>query len=267
MHPLRCPRFSPLHSILAIVLAVIGLGGAPAQAGDAVPRHLVCHDDTYIPYFMQEGDRFAGVDADLLREAAKRLGIALEFRMMPFRRILSELDRKADSSVDCAFALSRTPAREQILEFGNEALESTEYTLFVRDEANGIGSLADLMGKTIGVRAGFRLPESIAKGVERQQWRIAEIGTDAGNFQKLSIHRVDAVLADKLIGMYTMQQLKLGKVRLIEPPVLAFHTYLVFKKSANSHALAAAFDRALAEMRRDGTFERIRAVYGQAPAR
>ena len=253
-------------------LAATALLAAPASKAVAtsteagLPARLVCHDDLFAPYFMQNHGRIEGLNVDVLREAAARLGIAIEFRAMPWRRLESELARP-QGTVDCAFAMSRTPAREQYLEFGKVPLQPTEYALFVRqaDMLLAIGKLDDLTGKVIGVRAGFRLPEDIAAGVAQGRWSIAEVPTDAANFQKLALRRIDAVLADGVVGQYTVKQLKLEGIVRAAPPLARFDTYIVFRKNAGSPALAAAFDRVFRRMRQDGSFTRITSAYLGAP--
>lgn len=248
-------------TLAAACLALPALAWAAPVANDALPASLVCHDDVFVPYFMQNDGRIEGLNVDVLREAASRLGISIAFRATPWRRLESEL-AKPDGAVDCAFALSRTPLREQYLEFGKVALQPTEYALFVR-QGGGLPAarLEDLAGKVIGVRAGFRLPDEIAAGMASGRWSVAEVPTDAANFQKLALHRIDAVLADSYVGLYTLRQLKLQGVKRLTPPVTRFDTYLVFRKSAHSVALAAAFDRAFARMRQDGTFARLTSSY------
>lgn len=239
---------------------------APAApvASDALPASLVCHDDVFVPYFMQNEGRIEGLNVDVLREAASRIGIAIAFRATPWRRLESEL-AKPGGAVDCAFAMSRTPRREQYLEFGKVALQPTEYALFVRQgEATAIPArLEDMAGKVIGVRAGFRLPDEVVAGAASGRWSVAEVPSDAANFQKLALHRVDAVLADSYVGLYTLRQLKLQGIVRVTPatPPMRFDTYLVFRKSSYSAALAAAFDRAFTRMRQDGTFARLTSSY------
>jgi polar amino acid transport system substrate-binding protein len=235
--------------------AATALLAMPASTEAGLPGRLVCHDDLFAPYFMQNQGRIEGLNVDVLREAAARLGIAIEFRAMPWRRL------------DCAFAMSRTPAREQYLEFGKVPLQPTEYALFVRqaDTLPAVGKLDDLAGKVIGVRGGFRLPEAIAAGVAQGRWSIAEVPTDAANFQKLALRRIDAVLADGVVGQYTVKQLKLQGIVRAAPPLARFDTYIVFRKNAGSPALAAAFDRVFRRMRQDGSFTRITSAYLGAP--
>ena len=246
----------------ALCLALPAPAAAAPATGDALPASLVCHDDVFVPYFMQNDGRIEGLNVDVLREAASRIGIAIAFRATPWRRLESEL-AKPGGTVDCAFAMSRTARREQYLEFGKVALQPTEYALFVRqgEATPSAMRLEDMAGKVIGVRAGFRLPDEIVAGAASGRWSLAEVPTDAVNFQKLALHRVDAVLADSYVGLYTLRQLKLPGIVRVAPPVTRFDTYLVFRKSSHSAALAAAFDRAFTRMRQDGTFARLTSSY------
>ena len=248
-----------------LLMAAAGAAPDPASAAprsDAIwPRQLRCYDDLFAPYFMQQGDTVTGLNIDILTVAARRAGIPIVFRSMPWRRLESELMRGPAGSVDCAFALSRTPQRLHDLVFGDVALQPTDYVLFVRNQDTSLKTLDDLRGKTIGVRAGFRLPDAVRDGAATHRWEIAEVGTDAANFQKLALGRVDAVLADRTVGLYTLQQLRLREIHPLTPSLSHFDTYLVFKKSRYAAPLAAAFDQALKAMYLDGTIERLSAPY------
>lgn len=246
-------------------LAATAPAALPSLPAPALPTHLTCYDDVFAPYVMQNGGVVSGLNVDILREAGARLGIVIDVAVMPWRRLESELARRQDGAVDCAFAFSRTPEREGYMEFGKIPMQPTEYALFVRADSP-INGLQDMSGKTLGVRAAFRLPEVIRAGAAEKFWQLSEVGTDAANFQKLSLQRVDAVLADGVVGLYTIQQLKLAKLRRLPEPVARFDTYLVFKKGANSAALAAAFDHAFRQMQQEGAMLRLSAPYVSAGA-
>lgn len=255
-------RLQEMLGARAPVLLCLLLSLTSSARAQALPARLVCHDDIFVPYFMQNGARIEGLNVDVLREAASRLGIAMEFRAMPWRRLETEL-AKPQGAVDCAFAMSRTPERERYLEYGKVPLQPTEYALFVRQASGGQAPLRldDMAGKVIGVRAGFRLPAAVALGVAEGRWTLAEVPTDSANFQKLALHRVDAVLANSTVGLYTIRQLKLGGIVPLAPALTRFDTFIVFRKSAMSPELASAFDRVLKQMRQDGSIARITTAY------
>lgn len=235
----------------------------PAQAQDGVPKRVVCYDDLFEPFFMQQGGKYFGLSADTILEAGRRAGIQVELRKMPWRRLESELAKR---KIACAFALSHTPERDEYLDFGKVPLNPTDYVVFVREES-AVRTLDDLKGKTIGIRAGVRIAEGIAQGNKEGRWNLSAVGTDAANFQKLALGRVDAVVTDLTGGLYTLKQIGMLGVRRLQPPLMHYDTYMVFPKGEHSAALAAAFDHALDKMRQDGTTERIMERYLGAPTR
>lgn len=244
------------HAWLALILGYITI----ACRAETLPSKMVCYDDVFEPFFMLDGDKWTGLNVDVLREAARRAGIAIDFKQMPFKRLELELVRGADSSVQCGFAFSRTEAREKYMVFGKVPMQPTEYTLFVRTEEHGVDRLEDLAGKVIGVRTGFRLPDAIAEGAKAGRWRLEDVGSDDINFKKLSLKRVDAVLANRDVGLYTLRSLRLSDIHPLQP-LMRFDNFVVFSRQDSSEALALAFDRALESMNADGTMTRLRAAY------
>jgi ABC-type amino acid transport substrate-binding protein len=246
---------------ILLSLALLGLTASPADAASQLPAYLVCYDDIFQPFFMQDGDKFTGLNVDLVAEAGRRIGITVEFRQIPFKRLELELSQGNVANIECGFSFSRTEAREKYLTFGKVPIQPTDYTLFVRTGKNGIETLDALSGKVIGVRAGFRLPDAIAQGIRDNHWRIDEANSDDVNFKKLILGRVDAVLTNRDVGLYTLRELKMDGVHPIWPPVTHLDTYMVFPKKQNSEMLAAAFDNAFSSMVADGTIERLREKY------
>jgi polar amino acid transport system substrate-binding protein len=92
------------------------------------------------------------------------------------------------------------------------------------------------------------------------------VGADITNFRKLALGRIDAVVTDDMVGVYTLKQMGVHGVRRVGAPLLHADTFMVFPKSPRSAELAAAFDRGLEMIRRDGTYDRIIENYvGPAP--
>ncbi|MDK2126686.1 substrate-binding periplasmic protein [Parachitinimonas caeni] len=233
-----------------------------SSAGAAEPiRKIVCHNDVLAPYFMRNGPTFNGINVDMLVEAAKRLSIPLEIKEMPWKRVEFELQKSPAGEVECAFAFSRTPAREQYMEYTNVVMQRTEYVLFVRKGA-GIKGLKDLEGKTIGVRRGFRQPDAIAEGAANGRFQTEEAGSDTSNFQKLSLGRIDAVMINFDVGMYMLKEMGLaGSIQPIGPSLFHLDNFLVFGKGKGLSHLIPLFDREFERMQQDGSYARIRARY------
>jgi polar amino acid transport system substrate-binding protein len=245
----------------ALSLILLALTIPAANAAPDLPAHLVCYDDIFQPFFMQESGKITGLNVDLIAEAGHRLGIAIEFRQIPFKRLELELSQGKASNVNCGFTFSRTEAREKYMTFGKVPIQPTEYTLFVRTEQPGIESLDDLAGKVIGVRSGFRLPDAIVDGIRARHLHIDDVGSDESNFKKLALKRVDAVLTNRDVGLYTLRELKIENIHPMSPSLTHLDTYMVFPKNDTAETLAAAFDRAFSAMAADGTIKRLREKY------
>jgi polar amino acid transport system substrate-binding protein len=179
---------------------------------------------------------------------------------MPFKRIESEMQRGAESGVECAFAFSRTVQRERYMVYTAAVLQDADYVLFVRDDS-GIHGLEDLKGKTIGVRRGYRLPEAIATGATGGVFQLEEVAGDDTNFSKLGSRRIDAVLIQRDVGIYMLHKMHRQNIRALTPPVEHLENHLVFTRGKPAAELAPRFDSAIAAIRQDGTYARLRARY------
>jgi polar amino acid transport system substrate-binding protein len=250
-----------IHPIFVLLALLVSTIPPAANAAPELPTHLVCYDDIFQPYFMQEGQKVTGLNVDMIAEAGRRAGIAVEFRQIPFKRLELELAQGKASNIECGFSFSRTEAREKYMTFGKVPIQPTEYTLFVRTEQSGIETLDALTGKVIGVRSGFRLPDVIAEGAKDRHWHIDDVGSDDVNFKKLALKRVDAVLTNRDVGLYTLRELKMSGIHPLSPPLSYLDTYMVFPKSDKAELLAAVFDQAFSAMSTDGTTKRLREKY------
>lgn len=229
-----------------------------AAADPATP--LVCYTDTFPPYVIRQGEAVSGIDVDMLRDVATKLGIKLEVRLMPWKRLEAELEKGAGSAIECAFSFSHTPDRETYLQFGKTPLHITAYTLFVRKElASKTTTLMDLYGSTIGVRRGFHLPDELQTAVKSGLVQIEETDQEEANFRKLNSGRLDAVLSNLDVGRYTLIRLGFGlkDIMPIQRPLTFLPTFLVFGGSKDQTALMARFDKALAQYQKSTAYRAV----------
>ena len=97
------------------------------------------------PWCYKEGEEIKGVDVDILKEAAKRMGdYEVEFSVASFEGMFGLLDAGKVDTV--AQQLSITPEREEKYKF-SEIYAYNPYKLSVREDDDSINSVADLKGK------------------------------------------------------------------------------------------------------------------------
>jgi glutamine transport system substrate-binding protein len=245
------------------VLAVL----APAAATGATADYnliedgelRVASDIPYAPFeFTRPGSsEVVGFDVDLVKRAARSIGInKVTFVKQKFDTILLVV---AQNRFDmAASSVSITPDRAKRVLFSRPYFTANQ-SIMVRRGTTGIRRLGDLRGKTIGVQRGTTGAD-LAATVEGARINRYELIDDA--FNALAARRVDAVVNDFAISAYAARQKPSLRVVAQVPTREGYG--LVFAK--NRPELRSAFNRALAQLERNGGYDAIyRKWFGSAP--
>ena len=197
----------------------------------------------------------------LMREAFRRAGCSMEVLTAPFSRILfmaknGELDAVCNTLV--------TPERRDFLEFPKTSLVEYRQSFFVLKDSDFRfdGDLSRLNGRTIGAVKGFSYGAAFDELMKTGDLRI-EYAAETKQLARMLIHRRVSVIIENPIAL-VYETRGIGgfwtKVREVTPPVSARPAYVAFaKKRPGAAEIMAAFDRALAAMKEDGTYDRIMA--------
>lgn len=215
----------------------------------------------YPPFVNPPGDPAGeGLDVDIASEALRRAGYALELRLLPWKRVLLELET---GQADFTTTISRRDDRNRYLDWSPPYRNGADYCFFARPGAPfTLDSLAGLRGRTLGVVSGFHYPAPL---VEAGGVRLMP-GRDVGMLVKMLLaQRSDYMVATALAGRWELRQRGLEDRVQLQP--YRYHSdspnYLAFAR-ARPPAMAAlsAVSAALTQMRADGTLRRIEKRYG-----
>lgn len=251
----------PRHFLLAKPLLMTAVA-AIALPGWGQVKEVVCYSDVFAPYVTTEGSTVRGIDVDTIAEAGRRVGIKVQFKLLPRLRLERELALGADSPVECAFAYTLTKPREAYMDFTTVPVKLTELVLFAhRDSFDAFHGFEAFKGKRIGIRRGFKIPPALATLVDQGSIKLQEVNADLQNFEKLKLGRLDAVLSNHEVGDETLRQMGATGLVALSPAVLVTPTYLVFNRAKNQTALIPLFDRGLKSAMDDGTYKKIKARY------
>ena len=236
---------------------------ATAHNAFAQATEITCYSDVFAPYVVQNGSTISGIDTDAIAEAGRRVGVKVTFKTLPWVRLEKEIEKGANSTVDCAFAYTLTEARQAYMVFTTTAIKQSVLSIYARkDSFPNYKGLADIKGKTLGIRRGFKLPPDLQTMVDKHEITIDEINQDDQNFQKLSKGRVDAILSNQDVAATALRQTGMENIVALNPPILSIATFVVFNKAKNNLApLVPMFDKGIAEINADGTYKKIRAKY------
>ncbi|MFC8528582.1 amino acid ABC transporter substrate-binding protein [Nocardia sp. NPDC057227] len=237
----------------AVLLAVLAATGLTACSSSSDPDVLrVGTEGTYAPFSFQGTDgALTGYDVEIARAVGEKLGKRVEFVQTPWDAIFAGLESRRFDVV--ANQVTVTPERS-----GKYGI-STPYTVsegvvVTRSDDNSITSLADLRGKTSAQSVTSNWNE-VATGAGA---KVEAVEGFVQAVQLLKNGRVDATVNDNLaVAEYTTRTGDSGVKVAAETGSTTEQAFATRKDDA----LLADLNRALDELRADGTLKRISEKY------
>ncbi|MCO6056372.1 transporter substrate-binding domain-containing protein [Pseudomonas sp. MOB-449] len=241
----------PAFQILAVVwLACLGLA---AQAG---PLRIV--SEPWAPYVFEENGQPRGLDYEASAIVFKRMGIEVQWSLMPWRRCLAELE---SGVADAVLDIFHTDERETQMIFPKEPLSEIEFVLFyARQRPYPFQRLADLQGLKVGVSPGYWYAD---KAFRTSPLFIREPApTHEANLGKLVRDRVDLVVNDRRAGLFLLRQMGLdGQVARHSRVVSRDRLYLAFRRQPELEGLAERFSAELRRLKQEPQYAQLQAHY------
>lgn len=243
-----------LLAVSALLVFAALLSGAAVQA--ATRLRLACND--FPPHKIEKPgeDGRLGFDVDIITEALRRAGWAVDIAYLPWKRALELAIR---GEVDGLCSCSYTPEREAALLFSEE-LGAVSVGLFARDGAalDGITQIADLKGRRVAVVGGYNLEGELDKAGALVQ----ATSTDQNALEMLVGGNIDLLYGYELTTRHFIQGEKL--IHPIQYREMRRNPYYfcITRLLPGGKAAMADFNRGLAQMSEDGSIGQILARYG-----
>ncbi|WLQ13156.1 transporter substrate-binding domain-containing protein [Hahella aquimaris] len=192
------------------VLVLSGLLALLAQPSAAETSLVLASQEDFTPYEWRDGDQIKGLDVDIVKEMARRLGWNVEIKLYPWKRVLHEV---AAGAIDGGFSAFRTPEREEYAIFLDPPIHLSTYCVFVNPERPIVFySLEDLDGKVLGKNLGFSINPEFDHAQKRGRFEVVEKSM-SHNLRLLAAQRIDAVIGNELEVDYMARELGLdGKI-------------------------------------------------------
>lgn len=210
-----------------------------------------------ISYRNPRNSELEGIDIDMARALAGRLGVGLRFVETNFGEFM---DRIAAGDCDIAMmAVGVTPARAERVAFSKPYLASAVYGVTTRENAR-VRVFADIdrPGVTVAVAAG-----TIMEPLMRETLRQAEllvVRAPRTREAELQAGRADVFMSDY---PYTRRMLLMHDwARVIEPPAGFGETLYAYAVAKGDPAWLAEVNAFLAAAKADGTLARAAGRHG-----
>ena len=226
---------------------------AAAPAPAAVTQIVVGLDDNFPPMgFRNEKNELVGFDIDMAREAAKRLGLEVQFKPIDWSAKEAELSGKR---VDALWnGLTITEERKQNIAFTAPYMEN--HQIIVVPAGSAIQTKADLAGKVVGAQEGSSAVDAIKKdGAVFQSFKeFKTFGDNVTALMDLSTGRLQAVVVDEVVGRYYVA--KKPEAYAVLDDHFGTEEYGVGLRKDDTELLGK-LDKALADMKADGAAAKI----------
>jgi len=262
----------PSRAVLAATLSALALGmSACSSAGGSTSDSAnglglihdgtltVCSDVPYPPFedFDKTTDTgFAGFDVDVVEAIAAQLDVKVEIKDSSFDALQSGLALNSSQCDMAASAMTITPEREQKIGFSDGYYDSEQSLLVAAD--SGITGISDLSGVKVGVQKGTT-GEAYAND-HASDADIVVFPSDGEMYAALKAGQVDALLQDLPVNLdHQNDPSQSGAFQVVEKYDTGEKYGLAMKKT--NTGLIDAVDKALADMKSDGSYQKIYDTY------
>ncbi|MGZ9583334.1 transporter substrate-binding domain-containing protein [Paenibacillus marinisediminis] len=218
---------------------------------------------TYPPYnFMNEQKQIDGYDADIAREVAKRLGVEAEIVTGEFSGLIEGLQRnKFDALVS---QVTITEDRKKSMDFSDPYIKNA-VSVVVKADNNEIKSVDDFKGKKIGVGLGTNDEKYLRDVVQPKvgEFEIVTYNDVFTSLMDLNTGRIDATI-NNLFALKPLADKNNMQIKTVGEPIKEDVAGIAIRK--DQPELLAAINKALADMKADGTLASIHQKwFGVAP--
>lgn len=246
--------------VLALVMALGLLSGCGSSNSDsntpsgddasaaAKTKLVVATSPDFPPFESLEGGEVVGIEVDILKKVAEKMGMELDLQQMDFDSVIPGVQAgKFDVGMS---GITVTDKRKENVDFSSVYFMAAQAIVVTAD--SGITGKADLEGKKVSVQTGTTAEEyCMGNGYEVLAF-IANNDAAAA----LTAGKVDAWVVDNEVALAMAPELGLtvlDEAMTSEPYAFAFQ---------KGSELVAPFNEALDALLADGTVEQIFQQYG-----
>ncbi|MBM7691729.1 polar amino acid transport system substrate-binding protein [Peribacillus deserti] len=236
-------------------------GSATGSGGDEKKTIRVVTDAAYAPFEYLEGDKIVGFDVNFLNAAAKEAGYDVKLEHVGWDPLFVELKSKRAAAGISAITIDEE--RKQTYDFSSPYFLSINKILV--PEGSDIKSADDLKGKVVAVQSGTTGQAAVEKLLGKNHKDIKKFENNNLAIMELINKGADAVVADNAVVEEYAKNNPKQKLKVVEDSDTFDAEFygIMFPKGSE---LKADFDKAIAEILDNGTYEKIyKERFGTSP--
>lgn len=250
-------KFTAVVLTLALIMTMLTACGSKDGSKALSDGVLTVGTNAEFPPFEYVDDNGEpdGFDMALVREIGKKLGVEVKIENMEFASLVSSIGSKIDIA---AAGMTVTDERKESVDFSDSYYEAVQYVILPVD--SDITTADDLKDKAIGVQLGTTgdfIAEDLTANVSQYNKAV-----DAVN--DLVNGRVDCVIIDKNPALVFESKFD-GQVVAVDGAQFDFEVeeYAIALPKGDT-ALADQINKAIKDLKADGTFDKLVKTYIEA---
>jgi diguanylate cyclase (GGDEF)-like protein/PAS domain S-box-containing protein len=218
---------------LLIVVFLLQFAGMAGATDTGTTTLVVGSEQDYPPFAVGQTDETAGgFTVELWKVVAHETGLQYTLRVKPFHQLLEEFKQ---GKIDVLINLAQSDERRKFADFTVPHV-TVHGAIFIRDDTPGIRNEQDLTGKSvIVVNADIAHEYAISKDWGKN---LTLVPTATDGLRLLASGQHDAMFVSKLVGMQTLEQLKLSKITALPVTVGANQKFSFAVRKGNADLLA-----------------------------
>lgn len=239
---------------------------APAASAASAPApaakvYVVGTDAAYAPFESQnEKGEIVGFDIDVVKAVAQKAGIEVKFVNTPWEGIFKTLDQ-GDRDL-LVSAVTITDERKQSMDFTAPYFDAQQ--LIAVKGNSKVSKFDDLKKLKVGVQTGTTGDEVVTKLQGKNSTNIKRFESTPLALKELEAGGVDAVVADNGVVINYLANNTTAKFKAVSDKAFQPEQYGIVVKKGNADLLAK-LNKGLADIKADGTYDKIYAQYFGAP--
>ncbi|QYR20964.1 ABC transporter substrate-binding protein [Paenibacillus sp. sptzw28] len=237
-----------------------GTAGALAKIKEKGVLVVGSSNDTPFAFIDKDSKEFVGIDAEIIKEIAKRLGIPkVEMKEVKFENLLLELNNKNIDMVTDGMYVK--PEREKIASFTDYWYREGE-AIVVRKDSD-IKGIDDLKDKVVGGQKGMTFLE-YAQQLQKEG-KIKEVkifGSQAELLLATNTQKIDATITDSATAAYTIAHDPSLSLKLVSPYTAHYSGDIGAAVRKNDQDLLAAVNKELEILKKEGFVLKVLKKYG-----
>ncbi len=242
-----------INFLAAAVAAVALVGGvaAAAPATAAKKTITIATEGTYAPFSYKVGSKLTGYDIDVANAVAKKAGFTIKWKTTTWDGIFAGLEAKRWDAIANQVTIRADRKAKYDL---SKPYTNSNYVVITRADDKRVTKVEDIKGLTAAGSATSSFSD-LAKSYGAS---VEVVEDNAVRFGLLTSKRVDVILNDSLWALDYLKNNRDANVKIAAYFGDASLQGFAFRKNSG---YVAAFDKALAALKKNGTIAKIGVKY------